>query len=132
MTEQRIEPRGKNLAALSTVQLLVEYRRAPRISAGVSERGIKSLEEFLDEARRRDMVLDGLRSAYSQMRYMLDDAKAGTWQPVLCNDPYNDGPVWVDENGCVCWAGPDGETKRLVMHGDMRLCLFVPKDTPTP
>jgi Lar family restriction alleviation protein len=51
--------------------------------------------------------------------------RAGSWQPVAHDDPYNDGPVWVDENGCVCWAGANGETRRLVLHGDMRLCLFV-------
>jgi hypothetical protein len=51
--------------------------------------------------------------------------RAGSWQPVVHDDPYNDGPVWVDENGCVCWAGANGEVRRLVLHGDMRLCLWV-------
>jgi Lar family restriction alleviation protein len=49
----------------------------------------------------------------------------GAWQPVKFDDPNNDGSVWVDENGCVCWAGANGETRRLVLDGDMRLCLWV-------
>jgi hypothetical protein len=61
---------------------------------------------------------------------------AGSWQPLRHDDPYlGDSPVWVDENGCVCWAGPDGETRRLVLYGDMKLCLFVegePHDRNTP
>jgi Lar family restriction alleviation protein len=59
--------------------------------------------------------------------------RAGTWQPLRHDDPYfHDSPVWLDENGCVCWAGANGETKRLVLYGDMCLCLFVPGEEPTP
>lgn len=57
-------------------------------------------------------------------------APTGSWQPVKADDPDNDGPVWVDENGCVCWAGANGETRRLVLHGDMRLCLWVEAEQP--
>lgn len=53
----------------------------------------------------------------------------GRWVPVVHDDLDNDGPVWVDENGCVCWAGANGETRRLVLHGDMRLCLFTLSET---
>lgn len=56
--------------------------------------------------------------------------RAGSWQPVRFDDPNNDGPVWVDENGCVCWAGANGETERLVLHGDMQLCLWVEAEKP--
>jgi hypothetical protein len=48
----------------------------------------------------------------------------GSWRPAKHDNPHNDGPVWVDENGCICWAGVNGEVQRLVLHGDMRLCLW--------
>jgi hypothetical protein len=52
--------------------------------------------------------------------------RCGSWQPLRHDDPYfNDSPVWLDENGCVCWAGANGETERLVLFGDMKLCMFV-------
>jgi hypothetical protein len=56
----------------------------------------------------------------------------GSWQPLRHDDPYfDDSPIWLDENGCVCWAGAYGETNRLVLHGDMALCLFVERNFET-
>jgi hypothetical protein len=88
----------------------------------------KELQALLSRAKgmsqdNRDTMWEALifvRGTYERER-------AGSWQPVQHDDPNNDGPVWVDENGCVCWAGANGETQRLVLHGDMRLCLFVPE-----
>jgi Lar family restriction alleviation protein len=57
--------------------------------------------------------------------------RAGSWQPLRHDDPYfDDSPVWLDENGCVCWAGANGETRRLILYGDMRLCLWVDGGRP--
>lgn len=57
--------------------------------------------------------------------------RSGSWQPLRHDDPYlDDSPVWLDENGCVCWAGANGETERLVLHGDMKLCLWVEAEKP--
>lgn len=57
----------------------------------------------------------------------MSDTK-GKWVPMRHDDPYNDGPVWLDENGRLCWTGANGETQCLVLHGDMAVCLFVPDD----
>lgn len=58
--------------------------------------------------------------------------RAGHWQPLRHDDPYfDDSPVWLDENGCVCWWGANGEKCRLILHGDMRLCLFVEGEGPS-
>jgi hypothetical protein len=50
--------------------------------------------------------------------------RAGRWVPMRHDDPHNDGPVWLDENGRLCWAGANGETQCLVLHGDMAVCLW--------
>ena len=51
--------------------------------------------------------------------------EGGTFQPMRHDDADNDGPVWLDENGRLCWGGAAGETKCLVLHGDMTVCKWV-------
>jgi hypothetical protein len=91
----------------------------------------KQLQTLL--ARAKGMSKDNRDTMWEALVFVrgtYERERAGTWQPVRFDDPNNDGPVWVDENGCVCWAGANGETKRLVLHGDMKLCMWVDGEEP--
>lgn len=96
----------------------------------------KQLQTLLDRAKGTQGVpgktnRDTMYEALIFVRGTYERERAGTWKPVAHDDPNNDGPVWVDENGCVCWAGANGEIQRLVLHGDMRLCLLVEGEGPS-
>lgn len=43
-----------DLTQLSTEQLLIAFRRSPRLPGGISGPGMQELERYLEEARRRD------------------------------------------------------------------------------
>jgi hypothetical protein len=92
----------------------------------------KQLQTLL--ARARDMSKDNRDTMWEALVFVrgtYERERAGNWQPLRADDPYfDDSPIWLDENGCVCWGGPGGETQRLVLHGDMKLCLFVTGEEP--
>lgn len=74
----------------------------------------------------RGITYDAMVEAHKSM---LEKRLEGEWVPMRHDDPYNDGPVWLDENGRLCWAGAGGETECLVLHGDMAVCLWRPKES---
>lgn len=47
-----------DLTKLSTEQLLMAFRRLPRLPGGVNQRAMQEIEGYLEEARRRDALLE--------------------------------------------------------------------------
>lgn len=92
----------------------------------------KQLQMLL--ARAKGMSKDNRDTMWEALVFVrgtYERDRAGSWQPLRHDDSYfDDSPVWLDENGCVCWAGANGETERLVLHGDMQLCLWVEEPAP--